>query len=56
MIAHEQEETWTAWDEISTGTDRFVTPSHRWRGNEGVRRASLEAGMYFLDVTAGNRR
>jgi ubiquinone/menaquinone biosynthesis C-methylase UbiE len=54
MITHEVEETRAAWDKISAGYDKFVTPTHMWLANEGLRRAGLQAGMYFLDVAAGS--
>jgi len=54
MTTREQEQTRTAWDEIATGYDEFVTPSHMWAANEGLRRAALRPGMRFLDVAAGS--
>jgi ubiquinone/menaquinone biosynthesis C-methylase UbiE len=54
MITYEVEETRAAWNEISAGYDKFVTPTHMWLANEGLRRAGLQAGMYFLDVAAGS--
>lgn len=47
-------ETRAAWDRIASGYDEFVTPTHMWLGNEGLRRAGLERGMRFLDVAAGS--
>lgn len=44
----------TDWDRIAPGYDEFVTPSHVWLANEGLRRAELRAGMRFLDVAAGS--
>jgi ubiquinone/menaquinone biosynthesis C-methylase UbiE len=47
-------ETRDAWNDIATGYDRFVTPTHFWLGNEALRRVKLDAGMRFLDVAAGS--
>ncbi len=52
MKAHEQARA--AWSNLAPGYDRFVTPTHLWLGNEGLRRAELRAGMRFLDVAAGS--
>lgn len=52
MKAHEQARV--AWSNLAPGYDRFVTPTHLWLGNEGLRRAELRAGMRFLDVAAGS--
>ncbi|MGD9509135.1 MAG: class I SAM-dependent methyltransferase [Geminicoccaceae bacterium] len=46
--------TRAAWDKIAAGYDDFVTPTHMWVGNEGLRRAELRSGMRFLDVAAGS--
>lgn len=54
MTTQEQEETQAAWDKIAAGYDEFVTPTHMWLGNEGLRRADLRPGMRFLDVAAGS--
>ena len=54
MTTLEQAQTRNAWDAIATGYDDFVTPSHMWLGNEGLRRAELRPGMRFLDVAAGS--
>ena len=43
-----------AWEKIAAGYDEFVTPTHMWVGNEGLRRAELRSGMRFLDVAAGS--
>ena len=43
-----------AWDGIATGYDKYVTPTHMWLANEGLRRAGLQSGMRFLDVAAGS--
>jgi ubiquinone/menaquinone biosynthesis C-methylase UbiE len=48
------EPTRAAWDEIATGYDEFVTPSHMTLGEHALRRAGLRAGMRFLDVAAGS--
>jgi ubiquinone/menaquinone biosynthesis C-methylase UbiE len=47
-------ETRDAWNDIATGYDRFVTPTHLWLGTEALRRVKLGAGMHFLDVAAGS--
>ena len=54
MTTQELNQTRTAWDEIAPGYDEFVTPSHMWLANEGLRRAGLRPGMRFLDVAAGS--
>ncbi len=51
--AERPEEIRTAWSQIAAGYDEFVTTSHLWLGNEGLRRAGLRSGMRFLDVAAG---
>ncbi len=43
-----------AWDKIAAGYDEFVTPTHMWLANEGLRHVGLRAGMRFLDVAAGS--
>lgn len=48
------ERTRAAWDNIAAGYDEFVTPTHMWLANEGLRRAGLRPGMRFLDVAAGS--
>lgn len=47
-------DTRAAWDRIAPGYDRFVTPSHMWLADEGLRRAGLRPGMRLLDVAAGS--
>lgn len=54
MITQEQEQTRNAWNNIAAGYDEFVTPTHMWLANEGLRRAELRPGMQFLDVAAGS--
>jgi 2-polyprenyl-3-methyl-5-hydroxy-6-metoxy-1,4-benzoquinol methylase len=54
MTAQEQVQTRDAWDDIAAGYDEFVTPTHMWLANEGLRRAGLRSGMRFLDVAAGS--
>jgi pimeloyl-ACP methyl ester carboxylesterase/SAM-dependent methyltransferase len=49
-----RDQTRAAWDEIAAGYDAFVTPTHVWVGNEGLRQAGLRPGMRFLDVAAGS--
>ncbi len=48
------EEIRDAWDNIAGGYDEFVTPTHMWLANEGLRRVGLGSGMRFLDVAAGS--
>ena len=48
------EGTRDAWDNIAGGYDEFVTPTHMWLANEGLRRVGLSSGMRFLDVAAGS--
>jgi ubiquinone/menaquinone biosynthesis C-methylase UbiE len=43
-----------AWDGIASGYDAFVTSTHLWLGEEGLRHVGLRAGMEFLDVAAGS--
>ena len=47
-------ETLDAWNDIATGYDAYVTPTHFWLGTEAVRHVGLRAGMRFLDVAAGS--
>ena len=54
MTTQELEQTQVAWDTIAAGYDEFVTPSHMWLANEGLRRADLRPGTRFLDVAAGS--
>ncbi len=54
MSTQVREQTRAAWDQIAAGYDEFVTPTHVWLGNEGLRRAGLRPGMRFLDVAAGS--
>ena len=49
-----REDVRRAWDEIASGYDEFVTPTHMWLAAEGLRRADLRPGMPFLDVAAGS--
>jgi ubiquinone/menaquinone biosynthesis C-methylase UbiE len=54
VTTQEREPTRAAWDKIAPGYDAFVTATHMWLGNEGLRRAGLRPGMRFLDVAAGS--
>jgi ubiquinone/menaquinone biosynthesis C-methylase UbiE len=54
MTTQEIQQTRTAWDEIATGYDELVTPSHMRLGEDALRRAGLRPGMRFLDVAAGS--
>ncbi len=54
MITQKQKQARAAWDNIAASYDKFVTPTHMWLGNEGLRQAGLRAGMRFLDVAAGS--
>jgi ubiquinone/menaquinone biosynthesis C-methylase UbiE len=47
-------QTRDAWNEIASGYDRFVTPTHMWVANEALRRADVGPGMRFLDVACGS--
>jgi pimeloyl-ACP methyl ester carboxylesterase/ubiquinone/menaquinone biosynthesis C-methylase UbiE len=49
-----QQPAQAAWDRIAPGYDEFVTASHMWLADEGLRRAGLRPGMRFLDVAAGS--
>lgn len=44
----------SGWDRIAPGYDEYVTPTHMWLANEGLRRAGLRSGARFLDVAAGS--
>ncbi len=52
--ADASEEIRDPWDEIASGYDEFVTPTHMWLANEGLRRVGLRPGVRFLDVAAGS--
>jgi ubiquinone/menaquinone biosynthesis C-methylase UbiE len=52
--APDQTQTRTAWNEIATGYDTFVTPTHLPVAHEAVTLAGLRTGMRFLDVAAGS--
>jgi SAM-dependent methyltransferase len=54
MTTQEREDTRPALDKIAPGYDEFVTPTHVWLANEGLRRADLRPGMRFLDVAGGS--
>jgi ubiquinone/menaquinone biosynthesis C-methylase UbiE/pimeloyl-ACP methyl ester carboxylesterase len=54
VTTQEREPTRAAWDKIAPGYDEFVTATHMWLGNEGLRRAGLRPGIRFLDVAAGS--
>ena len=54
QIVETSEETRDAWDNIAAGYDEFVTPTHMWLANQGLRRVGLGRGMRFLDVAAGS--
>jgi ubiquinone/menaquinone biosynthesis C-methylase UbiE len=54
MTTQEHEQTRAAWDRIAPGYDEFVTPTHTWLGDEGLRQAGLLPGVRFLDVAAGS--
>lgn len=53
MVSQSREQIRTAWDGIAAGYGDFVSPTHYWVANEGLRRAGLCAGMQFLDVACG---
>lgn len=44
----------TAWDTIAAGYSKYLTHTHTWLGNEGLKRAGVQKGTYFLDVAAGS--
>jgi ubiquinone/menaquinone biosynthesis C-methylase UbiE len=54
MTTSELEQTRAAWDEIATGYDELVTPSHMALGQDALRRADLRPGMRCVDVAAGS--
>jgi len=54
MNIHEQTQSRNAWNAIAVGYDEFVTPTHMWLANQGLRRVGLKPGMRFLDVAAGS--
>lgn len=54
MEPSEKDATQASWNKIASGYNEFVTPTHLWLGQEGLRRARLEPGMRFLDVAAGS--
>ena len=54
MATRQQDQTRDAWNEIASGYDRFVTPTHMWLANEALRRAGVGPGMRFLDVACGS--
>jgi ubiquinone/menaquinone biosynthesis C-methylase UbiE len=54
MTTQIHEQTQEAWDNIATGYDQFVTPTHLWLGQKGLQFAGLRASDRFLDVAAGS--
>lgn len=54
MDIPERDATRAAWNGIASGYNEFVTPTHLWLANEGLRRAAVERGERFLDVAAGS--
>lgn len=42
------------WNQIATGYDRYVTPTHAPLSKQALDRASLPPGARFLDVAAGS--
>lgn len=54
MITQEKNQIRSAWDNIATGYDEFVTSTHLLLSSEALRLAGLGAGMRFLDVAAGS--
>ena len=54
MTTQIHEQTSAAWNRIATGYDRFVTATHFWIANEGLRAVGLRPGERFLDVAAGS--
>ncbi len=51
---HTLNETQNEWDKIAPGYDRTNTPTQMWLGNEGLRRAKVQAGTRVLDVASGS--
>lgn len=49
-----KEQISASWDEIASGYDRFVTPTHMWLSEQALRRAGLKEGMQLLDVACGS--
>lgn len=43
-----------AWDQLASGYDQFVTPTHLPLAEKSLRIAGLRPGMKFLDVAAGS--
>lgn len=44
----------TAWDQIATGYDRHVTPTHLDLSRQALERVGIEQGSLLLDVAAGS--
>ncbi|MCI0443485.1 class I SAM-dependent methyltransferase [bacterium] len=49
-----QEQIQNDWNNIASGYDQFVTPTHMSIASEGLREAGLRRGMQFLDVASGS--
>lgn len=54
MTTQIHDSTQAAWDNIARGYDQFVTPTHHWLAEQGLRRAGLRAGEPFLDIASGS--
>lgn len=54
MTAQDRDQTRAAWDEIASGYDEFVTPTHMDLGEDALHRAGLRPDMRVLDVAAGS--
>ena len=42
MDIPERDATRAAWNGIASGYNEFVTPTHLWLANEGLRRAAVD--------------
>jgi len=51
---HTPNETQDEWNKIAQGYDRTNTPTQMWLGNEGLRRAEVQADDRVLDVASGS--
>jgi ubiquinone/menaquinone biosynthesis C-methylase UbiE len=49
-----QEQIRDAWNNIASGYDKFVTPTHISIASDGLRNAGLRREMRFLDVASGS--
>jgi 2-polyprenyl-3-methyl-5-hydroxy-6-metoxy-1,4-benzoquinol methylase len=54
MTAQDRDQTRATWDEIASGYDEFVTPTHLELSEEALHRAGLRPDLRVLDVAAGS--